>query len=393
MNLDSSDLPVPRVLAIVASRVFYGQERANLLVLENLRAMGCEVLALVEDHPGFPTMPQELQRRGIAYVASPIVGRRMPGYFWDFVFGNPLRFLRANRRMRRWIREFRPTHVHIPNPFCFLTFMFALRREVAVIYRIGDKPSTHNVFWRWLWRRIVQRVDQFVAISEFIAGELLKLGVSRARISVIYNVPPTRQFLPIPDQEPVHPQHMIFIGQITADKGLDWLVQAFAEIAEEFPKAQLTIAGRISEWSGDAWARDLRSTVVHDPTLRERIKFVGEVEDIYGLLATASFIVVPSVWEEPLSNVVGEAKSAARPAVIFPRGGLPELVTHEIDGYICHDTSVAALAEGLRYYLANPARTREQGRAALGSLDKLGVTEFCQRWRAVYDSTMPDPGI
>lgn len=387
MNLDKS---APRVLAIVASRVFYGQERANLLVLEKLRATGCEVLAVVEDHPGFPTMPQELQRRGIDYVASPMVTRRMSGYFRDFVYGNPLRFLRANWRMRRWIREFRPTHIHIPNPFFFLTFMLALRRDVAVIYRIGDKPSTHNAFWRWLWRWIAKRVDHFVANSQFIAGELLKLGVSKARMSVIYNVPPTREIPPRPDQDPDHLQHMIFIGQVTVDKGVDRLVQAFAEIAEEFPEARLTIAGRISDWAGDAWARDLRDMAKQDLKLAERVLFAGEVEDIYGVLAKTSFIVVPSVWEEPAANVVTEAKAAARPAVIFPRGGLPELVTHKMDGFVCRDTSASALTEGLRYYLANPVRTREHGRAALGSLDKLGVTGFSQRWRAVYDMTMPD---
>lgn len=379
----------PRILSVVGSRVLYGQERANLLVLETLKAQGCTILAVVENHPAFRAMPQQLDNRGIPYVETPFINRRHDGYLLDFLVGNPLRYIRLRKQLSAVIQEFRPTHVHVPNPFALLMADAIAPQDLPIIYRIGDQPATHHAIWRWIWRRITRRVTHFVAISEFIANELDKLGVPRERITVIYNAPTARSIPPQPEKRPESPQKLLFIGQISADKGVDRLVDAFRIVAAEFPLSSLTIVGRISDWSGDDWARSLKRATLQDPVIGDRVQFPGESEQIYKFLADAAVLVVPSVSQEPLSNVVVEAKAAARPSVVFPSGGLPELIQHEADGFICRDTSVEALACGLRYYLSNPDRTRIQGDSALGSLQRFKVDSFGDRWREVYDWTMP----
>jgi glycosyltransferase involved in cell wall biosynthesis len=375
----------PRILAMIGSRVLYGQERSNLLVMEALQAQGCEILAVVEDHPSFRIMPQELEKRGISFIEVPYIGRRVEGYLINFLLGTPIRFLRLRKKLRGVVRDWQPTHIHVPNPFAFLMAHAIAPRGLPIIYRVGDQPSVHNVLWRWIWRRIVNRVTHFVANSQFIARELHVLGVPNERVTVVYNKPAVRS---APPQEKAEPErhHILFIGQITRDKGVDRLVDAFKTLVQEFPQARLTIVGRISDWSGDAWARNLRDKTFADPLIGNRVSFSGETDDIYSYLASASFLVVPSVWQEPLSNVVGEAKIAARPSVVFPSGGLPELIMHGEDGFICRDESVEALGEGLRYYLSHPYRARGHGRAALASLERLEVQRFEERWRMIYDN-------
>ncbi len=378
-----------RVLALLGSRVLYGMERANIRVFEALKFAGCKVLVVVEDHPGFPTIPNELTRRHIDFVPAPFAGRRIEGYLLHFLFKNPILFLAGNWKIYKLIREFSPTHIHIPNPFYFMNCMLALNfSDVPVVYRLGDKPALHNLFWRFLWRRIVARVNHFVAISKFIAGELERLGVPRERITVIYNAPPSRMHGPTPDRLPENLQHFLFIGQLGAHKGVDRLVEAFRRIAPIYPRARLTIIGRISEWRGDDWARSLRHRTIADPALADRVTFTGETEDIFAHLASAAVLAVPTVSEEPLSNVVSEAKSAARPSIVFPSGGLPELVEHGVDGYICRDTSVEALAEGLCYYLNDSDRTLGHGRAALASVSRLGIDRFAESWLNIYKNDL-----
>lgn len=381
----------PRILALIGSRVLFGQERANLLVMEVLKAQGCEILAVVEDHPSFRIMPQELEKRGIPYVEAPAIGRRMDGYLLDFLIGNPIRYVRFRKQMRSVLQKFRPTHIHVPNPFSFLLADAIARSDLPIVYRIGDMPATHSALWRWIWRRISRRVTHFVAISHFIADELTKLGIPPYKVTVIYNKPPARSHPPQPNT-PSHSRHILFIGQLSADKGVDRLIEAFRQVATDFSDARLTVVGRISDWSGDDWQRILRERALSDPLIGSRISFPGEQEDIYSYLASAAFLVVPSVFQEALSNVVGEAKAASRPSVVFPSGGLPELIHHGEDGFICRDTGIEALGEGLRYYLSDPDRAREHGRKALASLTRLKIEQFSQRWRAVYDATMPSPG-
>jgi glycosyltransferase involved in cell wall biosynthesis len=377
----------PRILAIVASRVFYGQERANIFVLETMKAAGAEILAVVEDHASYQAIPEQLQQRDIPFKAVPTIGRRHPGYLWDFMFGNAVRLISGRLRLRAIIQDFGPTHIHVPNAFAFIMAWISAPANIHIIYRIGDLPATHNHIWRWIWRRIVRRVEHFVADSNFIAGELEKLGVVRSRISVIYSAPPKRKQGPQPSRMPENFQEILFIGQISPAKGVDRLVSAFRMVANEYPDARLRIVGRISDYAGDKWARDLAHAAMAEPALQGRIFFPGEIDNIFEILASCGFLVVPSMHAEPFGLVVTEAKAAARPAVIFPRGGLPEQIYSGSDGYVCADTSIEALAEGLRYYLGDPDRVRLHGQAALHSLKRMGVEQFAERWRKVYSET------
>ena len=145
--------------------------------------------------------------------------------------------------------------------------------------------------------------------------------------------------------------------------------------------------GRISEWRGDEWARDLRDSVARDPVLSSRVVFVGFVENVPALLQGRAVLVVPTLTEEPLGLVVMEAKAAGLPSVVFPSGGLPEMIEHGVDGFICRDKSAEALAEALSLYLTDPSLTLRQGTAAKASLRRLGIDEFANRWLTVYERT------
>src|SRR5262249_8558258 len=133
---------------------------------------------------------------------------------------------------------------------------------------------------------------------------------------------------------------IVFVGQIAEAKGPDLLVRAFRSVAKSNAQARLLIAGRISEWSGDKWARDLRDSVAHDPELRSRVVFLGFVENVPDLLRSREVLVAPSLVEEGLGLVVMEAKAAGIPSIVFPSGGLPEMIQHGVDGFVCRDKSV-----------------------------------------------------
>jgi glycosyltransferase involved in cell wall biosynthesis len=381
----------PRILALVSSRVLYGQERANLLVLETLMAQGCEILAVVEDHPAFRTMPQELSKRGITFVEAPGIGRRVDGYLLDFIFGNPTRYWRARHQLKALISDFRPTHIHVSNPFGFLMADAIAPRDLPIVYLSADLPILHNALSRFIWHRITHRVTLFVAMSKFIAANLETHAVPNGKIEVIFWPPALRQRPAQPKIAPKSDRHFLFIGQIRENKGVDRLVEAFRRVVVHYPDASLTILGRISDWKEDGWQRALRETVLNDPSISGRVFFAGESDDVYGYLASAAFLVVPSVWEEPFGLVVGEAKAAARPSVVFPQGGLPEQIVHCEDGFICKDTSIEALADAITYYLSDPPRARMHGKAALSSLQRLGADQFAERWLAVYQNTALAP--
>ncbi|MFD9124119.1 glycosyltransferase family 4 protein [Kitasatospora sp. NPDC059571] len=125
-------------------------------------------------------------------------------------------------------------------------------------------------------------------------------------------------------------------------KGLDVLVEAFAEVRRERPRAQLLLAG-----SRGAETARLEA-------LAERaggVRFLGPRDDVYDLMAAADAFAVPSRWEG-LGSAAMEAMGVGVPLVCADVPALRETVGS-------HDYAV----------LVPPERPAELAAALLGTLD------------------------
>ncbi len=297
---------------------------------------------------------------------------------------------KGNIALKRIARAFAPTHIHAFNPLYVAAFHGALRSfDTPMVYRSGDAPVRHNFVWRALWRFVVARAAAFVPNSEYLRSQLIQAGVEPGRVTVI-RAPPPRRYHPAPVEIPPAANapdafRFVYVGQLMARKGVHLLVDAFRSIASAHPNAQLLIAGPISEWSGDDWARDLRGRTNSDPLIGGRTHFLGLVEDAPELVRLCHVLVAPSVKEEPYGNVVVEAQSVGRPSIIFRSGGMTELVEDGVDGAIVDEKSAAGLAKAMLAYVARPDLAAAHGKAAGESMTKLGFDSFARRWREIYD--------
>jgi glycosyltransferase involved in cell wall biosynthesis len=60
------------------------------------------------------------------------------------------------------------------------------------------------------------------------------------------------------------------------------------------------------------------------------------------------------------------------------------MVRHREDGWVCAEATSAALADGLRYYLTNPAAARHAGDAARSAEQAYHYSRFASEWRDVF---------
>lgn len=379
-----------RVIALFGGVTRFGAERSNIEMLLALKAQGAAVLLLVPDAPWADDIRRYLELRGFEIHLCPylLIPRRNN---WLYpLWSAPWVMLRALSRFRQVDKDFQATHIHVAGESYALTFLLAMvSSRKPVIYRCDSNPTQHNIVWRLIWRFIVWRSDMFVAVSRSVENRVKATGVAAPRITVIYNLPPTRVTGGDPEIEIDASGRftIIFAGQIVPAKGPHLLIEAFEQIALEFPEAHLVIAGRISDWSGDEWARNLRSSTLSASAFASRIRFTGFIENIPELMGKCDVCVVPTITEEPLGNVVMEAKLAGIPSIIFPSGGLPEMITDRVDGYICAEKSALAIAEALRFYLTDPHQVRRQGQAARLSLSRL-TGDFAGQCVSVYRNTV-----
>src|SRR5262249_15590269 len=263
--------------------------------------------------------------------------------------------------------------------------------QTPVVYRCGDEPAQHNMLWRTLWRYICRRANHFVADSNFIRDKLTAFNIDLRKISVIYSPAPRRpraNAARIPEGARSDKAfRFVYAGQLTPEKGADVLIEAFSRISAKFECAHLLIAGRISNWSGDDWARALRERVARDRKLGLRVHFLGWVENVPDLMRQCHVHVCPSKWEEPYGLVAVEAKSVGIPSIVFPSGGLKELIEHGTNGWVTKSKTADELSHALEFYLRSPGAAEEQGRNARKSLDALQLDSFCERWLTVYLQT------
>jgi len=227
-----------------------------------------------------------------------------------------------------------------------------------------------------------------VCNSEFLKRDLLRLGAPETQLRVIRNHPPLRSVAVEPEPLPA-PRGipLLFIGQIARHKGVALLVDTVREMIAAGNDITLWIAGE-STW-GDPLGEKLREETKSDG-LQERIVFLGTRRDIPELLGRAEIHVCPSLVDDPSPNVILEAKREGVPSVAFPVGGIPELIEHKVDGFLCRDPSREALIEGLAYFVQNAEARRAAGLSARQNYEMhFGFARFQREWAEIFRETMP----
>jgi glycosyltransferase involved in cell wall biosynthesis len=377
-----------RIIVLFGSIPLYGQERGNIEAMRALKESdAAEVLFVTHKQWGHQVIHPELDRLGLPWTVACYARRfskEMGVVQWLQNFRD---MCIGSWQLSRIVRRFRPTHFHVGNPAFFLNFLpYLLFSRLPLVYRVGDQPSLHNRAYRCLWRcLIVPRVTQFVANSNFIQQSLFTVPVSPDKVSLIYSRPANILNVNVADYVLLYTDVPIifYAGQISKDKGVDLLVSAARKILLHYPETTFLFAGDYS-WR-NPFAEELMEGIRRDG-LEKKIVFLGYREDISTLLAKTGLHVCPSVWEEALPNVVLEAKNCGKPSIVFPSGGLPELIRHGVDGYICPEKNSDSLAAAIEYYLMDPDKMVEHGKAAYNSLEEVfEMSKFADKWVQVYE--------
>lgn len=188
---------------------------------------------------------------------------------------------------------------------------------------------------------LLVNVDQFVAVSSFVKDMLVHGGVPSDRIEVIHNwidddkIRWATEYLPEKTEKSV-----LYVGKLTKYKGIDVLIDAVSQIAQEVPDFQLRIVG-----SGPL--KDICEKKVRKMGLSKNIHFLGSVDEktLYQEYRNAALFVCPSTWPEPCATVLLEAMAFKLPIVASEIGGIPELVQDRKNGLLFRPRDSDSLAK------------------------------------------------
>lgn len=148
--------------------------------------------------------------------------------------------------------------------------------------------------------------------------------------------------------------YVLFLSRIHFKKGLDYLADAFAQVAGEFPDHAVVVAG-----PDDGVAGDFRQRIVN-AGLTDRAVLPGPVygDAKWAALRGADAFCLPS-RQEGFSVAILEALACRTPVVISEACHFPEVAQVRAGAVV--ELSAAATAQGLRDVLSNPEQARAMG--------------------------------
>jgi len=152
-------------------------------------------------------------------------------------------------------------------------------------------------------------------------------------------------------------EYIFFVGDLSRDKGVDVLVDAYRRLAQ--PRLRLLLVGRrtASTPTGLPPGATIAEAWDHPMVMRG--------------LAHAAFVVAPSVWPDPCPTVVLEAMASGRALVTTPLGGIPDMVRDDVEGLLVPP------GDSLRLAQAMEALSKDAGRReALGAAGRARAAEF-----------------
>ena len=117
---------------------------------------------------------------------------------------------------------------------------------------------------------------------------------------------------------------LLYIGRLSKEKGIEYLIKAMPRIQEEIPNAKLVIVGKGPEKKN---LEKLAAQIGADRGLT----FTGWVNDsdIIKHIQNAEVVIVPSYWAESFALVTLEAMANGRPIIVSDIFGLSERIEND----------------------------------------------------------------
>ncbi|HUK41578.1 MAG TPA: glycosyltransferase [Candidatus Acidoferrales bacterium] len=156
-------------------------------------------------------------------------------------------------------------------------------------------------------------------------------------------------------------QDIVYVGVLIPRKGIHHLINAFVQVAHDFPHARLVIVG---DEANRFYAAELKEQA-KAWGLNGRIQFVPEMSqaEFAISLRTACVFVLPSI-SEGLGRVVLEAMATGTPVIGSDVGGIPDMIQDGQTGFLVSPADEQALAQKLRWVLEHPEESQAMGRRA-----------------------------
>jgi glycosyltransferase involved in cell wall biosynthesis len=264
------------------------------------------------------------------------------------------------------------------------------------IIRCLDKWKTglHHYIFMVLRRFFLKKANKIICVSKYVRNILFQtFKINKSKLTTLYNIPEYHLFeiastsqINLRQKYGLSEEDFIvgYVGRITFEKGIEYLIKAFVDVVKITDRIKLVIAG-------DGNKKTELQELVKELKLNKYVIFAGFIahEDISSFYGLCDVIVLPSIWNEPLSRVLLESFYFNKPLIATRTGGTPEIVKDGENGLLVEPKNSDQIADKILFLYQNPKiHRRIQENAKDYSNRYLNSTELTKQFIKMYKSLL-----
>jgi len=208
------------------------------------------------------------------------------------------------------------------------------------------------------------------------------VGVSPSKIKVIPEGVDLQAFYP--ERKKAEKRVIIlFVGRLSKEKGLRYLVEAIPNVIAIYPRAQFMLVGE------DCGVKHELLKLADELEVKNRILFLeprfgSELSKIYRI---STIFVLPSLYET-FGLVVLEAMASGIPVVTTKVGGVETLIEHGFNGLLVSPRNPSALAESIVTLLSKKSLYKRIRKQAIETSKTYSWNKIAEKIEACYESLL-----
>ena len=241
------------------------------------------------------------------------------------------------KRAKKDIKNFDVIHMHNYRTFQnIVVHHYARKYKIPYVLQAHgsvlpffQKRGLKRIFDLFCGYKILKDASKVIAVAKTEVEQYKKMGVNENKIEIVPNGIDLSEFDNLPERGEFRKKYSIkdnekmilYLGRIHKIKGIDLLVQAFADLVKELDDVRLVMVG-----PDDGFLSTLKKQI-EDLKIGDKILFTGPLyeQDKLEAYVDAAVYILPSIYE--IWGIAAlEACACGTPVVVTDRCGIADIV-------------------------------------------------------------------
>ena len=225
-------------------------------------------------------------------------------------------------------------------------FHLNLRIVARSISTLSLAYDQHGLIGKKIWFQLISytlnKIHSMIAQSSGMKEDMIKnFGILESKITIIPN--PVYNFIcdtTILEDFKINSQEILFVGRLSEEKGLNYLLDIFAIVLTQLPDLHLTIVGH-----GEL--QKMVQNKVVEMGLSKSISLEGYKSNLLPYYTNAKATVLTSV-HEGFPNVLVESISYGTPIISFDcQSGPRDIIVENVNGILIEHLNISEFAKAI----------------------------------------------